>query len=65
MSNTELDDACLDGLPRDDVSPAMFMIDDKTLPTSDGETSDSEASNEVGNPSTERLCGGPSLLRGE
>ena len=63
MANIELDDACLDGLPRDDVSPAMFMIDDETLPTSDGETSDFEASNEVGNPSTERLCGGPSLLR--
>jgi hypothetical protein len=63
MANIELDDACLDGLPRDDVSPAMFMIDDETLPTSDGETSDTEASNEVGIPSTERLCGGPSLLR--
>jgi hypothetical protein len=63
MANIELDDACLDGLPRDDVSPTMFMIDDETLPTSDGETSDTEASNEVGNPSTERLCGGPSLLR--
>ncbi|EFX67557.1 hypothetical protein DAPPUDRAFT_115347 [Daphnia pulex] len=63
MANIELDDACLDGLPRDDVSPAMFMIDDETLPTSDGETSDTEASNEVRNPSTERLCGGPSLLR--
>jgi hypothetical protein len=35
----------MDGLTRDDVSPAMFMIDDETLsyPTSDGETSDSEA----------------------
>jgi hypothetical protein len=63
MANIELDDACLDGLPRDDVSPTMFMIDDETLPTSDGETSDTEASNEVGIPSTERLCGGPSLLR--
>ncbi|EFX67084.1 hypothetical protein DAPPUDRAFT_115765 [Daphnia pulex] len=55
MANIELDDACLDGLPRDDVSPAMFMIDDETLPTSDGETYDTEASNEVGIPSTERF----------